>query len=553
MELKDIKCALCNNTPIFKNTNHLFLDLAKLKPKLEKWINKASKDGNWSNNALQSTRGWLEQGLLKRCITRDLKWGIPVPLKGYEDKVFYVWFDACIGYISITATLLENWQDWWKNPEDVELFQFMGKDNIPFHTVVFPSTQIGTEEKWTMLKTISSTEYLNYEDIKFSKSRGTGVFGDEAKETGIEADLFRYYLLRIRPEKNDTQFFWNDFMEKCNGEIIANYANLVNRTTQFIIKFFEGKVPHFEIKEDSFLKKMPLETYKNEIIDLFEQLEIKKALMRTLEICSEGNKYFQDLQPWALVKTNKDKAEDVIGNLCGFIKDISILLWPYIPGTVEKVFHIFNLTKEDINLLNIGNYEKLKAVKINNPEILFNKLDPKVIEKLREKFSGKQEVQVTPEELFSKLCLKVGKIIEISKHPEADKLYIEKVDMGNGEIRQIVSGLVPYYKEEELLNKKIVLAYNLKPAVLRGIESKGMLLAAETKKKEIVEVISPDCEIGEIVTIDGSKPNSEEITIDKFLSVPMTVNNFTIEFMGKPLKTASNILKVFKVETGRVG
>lgn len=550
-ELKAPKCAICKNTPEFKETKHLFLDLTGLKPKLEEWINKTSKDGNWSNNAFSITKGWLDQGLLKRCITRDLKWGIPVPLAGYEDKVFYVWFDAPIGYISITAAAYDNWQEWWKNPDEVELYQFMGKDNIPFHTVVFPSSLIGSGDNWTMLKTISSTEYLNYEDLKFSKSQSTGVFGDQAKETGIDADLFRYYLLRNRPEKNDTQFLWNDFMEKVNGEIIANYANLVNRVLQFVYKFFDAKVPAFNVKENDFFKDINLESQKNEIVKLFEEVELKKALLTILDLCSLGNKYFQDSEPWSLIKSDKEKAGDVIGSLVAFVKDISILLWPYIPATVEKVFSILNIEKGKIQLDQIGNYNGVIDKEINEPVILLKKLEKDHIEELREKFSGKKKEE--PRDIFSKLHLKVGKIISIERHPKADKLYIEKVDMGNGEIRQIVSGLVPYYKEEELLDKKIILAYNLKPANLRGVDSQGMLLAAENKGRETVEVISPDCKIGEVVTIDGAEANNDEITIEEFFSVPMEVNNYTVNFKGIPLKVNGNEIKVAKVEKGKVG
>jgi methionyl-tRNA synthetase len=551
-ELKNIKCTTCGNTPVFKDTKHLFLDLEKLKPLLESWIDKASKQGNWSNNALSITRGWLNQGLLKRCITRDLKWGIPVPLKGYEDKVFYVWFDAPIGYISITASFLKEWQEWWKNPENIDLYQFMGKDNIPFHTVIFPASLLGTKENWTMLKTISSTEYLNYEDLKFSKSRGTGIFGDQAMNTGIEADLFRYYLLRNRPEKNDTQFFWMDFYEKANGEIINNYANLVNRVFQFVDRFFDGVVPEIKSDKDSFLNKINESNYKNEVIDKLENLELKDALLFILDVCSNGNKHFQDSEPWVMIKKDKDKTGQLIAGLVGFIKDISILLYPYIPATVEKVFKILNLDKKDINIDDIGNYEKLKNKKINKPEILFKKLEKEKIEELREKFKGQQE-EVNPVSLFSKLNLKAGRIIHIERHPTADKLYIEKVDMGGGEIRQIVSGLVPYYKEEELLNKKIILVYNLKPAVLRGVKSEGMLLAAETDKKEIVEVISPDCEIGESILLGDSKPNNDEITIDEFFSVSLKVKDYTITFMDAPLTVGGNIIKVAKVKDGRVG
>ncbi|MBN2545803.1 MAG: methionine--tRNA ligase [Spirochaetes bacterium] len=549
-ELINAKCTLCGNTPIFKETKHLFLDLEKIKTELEKWINKTSKKGNWSNNALSITKGWLDQGLLKRCITRDLKWGIPVPLEDYKDKVFYVWFDAPIGYISITATKFKDWQNWWKNPDEIDLYQFMGKDNIPFHTIIFPSTLIGTKDNWTMLKTISSTEYLNYEDVKFSKSRGTGVFGDQVKETGIDSDLYRYYLLRNRPEKNDTQFYWIDFMEKVNGEIIANYANLVNRVMQFIDKFFDGIVPDFHDKK-SIYASINIKNNVKEIIDLYEEIELKKALLKILDMSSIGNKFFQDNEPWSSVKTDKELAKNIIGSLACFVKDISILLYPYIPKTIIKVFDLLNLKKDDILLKNINNKDLIVNKKIKKPAILFNKLEKEQIEQFRLKFSGQQKTE--EKEGFNKLHLKAGKIIEVKRHPRADKLYIEKVDLGNNEIRQIVSGLVPYYKEEELLNKKIILVYNLKPAVLRGEKSEGMLLAAENENREIVEVISPDCNIGDIISIDDAEPNISEISIEEFFSVPLTVDNFEIKYEDKNLKVNNKKITVQQVKEGKVG
>lgn len=548
-ELVSPKCTICSATPAFKETKHLFLNLEKLKKELENWINKAPKDGNWSNNALSLTKGWLEQGLLKRCITRDLKWGIPVPLEDYKDKVFYVWFDAPIGYISITASKFDNWQQWWKNPEEVELFQFMGKDNIPFHTIIFPATLLGTKENWTMLKTISSTEYLNYEDLKFSKSRGTGVFGDQVRDTGIDPDIYRFYLLRNRPEKNDTQFFWTDFMEKVNGELIDNYANLVNRVLQFINRFFDNIVPEFN-KKNSIYSQIDFEKNIKETVSLFEEIELKKALLKILEISSLGNKFFQDNEPWVLIKKDKEKAKDIIGSLACFVKDISILLYPYIPSAVKKVFDILNLKEDDILIKNIGKNELLINRSIKKAEILFKKLEKETIESFREKFSGQQKDDSTTD--FNKLNIKVGKIIEIKRHPKADKLYIEKVDLGNNEIRQIVSGLVPYYKEEELLDKKIAVVCNLKPAVLRGEKSEGMLLAAETEDRGIVEVIFPEGEVGENLLIEGAKPSSAEISIDDFFSTPLTVENFEIKFKGKAVAVNSKIVKVNKVKDGKV-
>ena len=234
-----------------------------------------------------------------------------------------------------------------------------------------------------------STEYLNYEDLKFSKSRGTGIFGDQAKETGIDPDLFRYYLLRNRPEKNDTQFFWQDFMDKANGEIIANYANLVNRVLQFIDKFFDGVVPNFN-KKDTIFEIVDIANTKEKIVSGFENIELKDTLLAILDASSIGNKFFQDSEPWVLIKNNKEKASSVIGSLCGFVKDISIFLNPYIPKITEKVFDMLNIPLKDLNLDNIGDYSSIKGNKIKKPTILVNKLEKDQIEKLKQKFSGNQ-------------------------------------------------------------------------------------------------------------------------------------------------------------------
>lgn len=222
LDLKNARCKVDPDvTPVVRETRHIHLRLDKLQAEIEKWFNKASADGSWSSNGKVITESWLKLGLRDRGITRDLKWGTPIPLdvfaddkdkEIYKDKVFYVWFDACIGYVSITANYTEDWEKWWRDPEEVKLYQFMGKDNVPFHSVIFPGSQIGTGEPWTMLHHLSTTEYLNYENGKFSKSRGVGVFGNNAKDTGVPADVWRYYLLKHRPETADSQFEWRDFM-----------------------------------------------------------------------------------------------------------------------------------------------------------------------------------------------------------------------------------------------------------------------------------------------------------------------------------------------------
>ena len=239
-ELVDPKCQICNNQPVVKQAKHVFIDLPQLQENLEKWIEKASEAGFWNSNSKTTTQAWIKTGLKPRCITRDLKWGTPVPLEEFKNKVFYVWFDAPIGYLSITATLTKNWEKWWKNPEQVKLYQFMGKDNIPFHTVIFPCTLIGTKENWTMLHHISTTEYLNYEDGKFSKSRGVGVFGDNAIETQIPPEIWRYYLLINRPERSDTLFTWKDFGVKINNELLTNIGNLTQRSFKLIFSKFNA-------------------------------------------------------------------------------------------------------------------------------------------------------------------------------------------------------------------------------------------------------------------------------------------------------------------------
>jgi len=243
MLLKNPRCKICCKPPSPKEATNIYLDLSKIQSDLDKWVDKSSEKGKWSQNSISTTKSWINKGLEGRCITRDLKWGTPVPLEGFTDKVFYVWFDAPIGYLSITNTYTEEWEKWWKNPDEVDLYQFMGKDNIPFHCVVFPSSLIATKQNWTLLHHINTTEYLNYESGKFSKTRGVGVFGDHAEQTGINSEVWRYYLLSIRPESQDSLFNWDDFAAKNNNELIANLGNFSHRALSFTSKFLGGKIP----------------------------------------------------------------------------------------------------------------------------------------------------------------------------------------------------------------------------------------------------------------------------------------------------------------------
>lgn len=541
-ELIDPISKISKSPLLKKKTKHLYIDLPEIESELSKWIEKTSQEGKWGDNSTNIAKSWLREGLKKRAITRDLKWGVPVPLEGYENKVFYVWFDAPIGYISITSNFTSDWENWWKNPKEVKLYQFMGKDNVPFHTVIFPSTLIGTKEIWTMLHHISTTEYLNYEFGKFSKSRNTGVFGDDAMNSGIPSDVWRYYLLSNRPEKSDSEFVWNDFAEKTNNELLANLGNLVNRTLVFIKNNFDGKVPSpsLDAKDLVFLD----EQHKmiKEIEEDFEKVRIKDGLHKIMNYSKNANKYFQENAPWAIIKTDRERASTVIGILANEVRKISILVSPYLPETSIRIFTQMNLKKQNWSQIEV-NIQKDHIIGV--PEALFKKIENKDIEIFRDRFAGKKN-----ELKFSDLDLEVGEIISIKKHPNAEKLFVEEVKLGDG-IRQIVSGLVEFYKEEELLGKKVVVLKNLKPAKLRGVESFGMILAAE--KGEIVEVLSPDSQIGEKITLCGEKMNpTKMIGIEDFSKISINVIGNIVNAEGKNLESCGVVIRTKKVAEGRI-
>ncbi len=382
-DLKDPKCKVCEKTPVLKQTSHLYLKLDDLQEKLKSWVEKSQKEGEWTKNAIQTTQSWFEKGLQPRPITRDLTWGIPVPRPGYENKVFYVWFDAPIGYISITAKELPNWKDWWQNPDEVNLYQFMAKDNIPFHTVIFPSSLMGTGKNWTLLHHINSTEYLNYEDTKFSKSRNIGVFGDDVKITGIHVDLWRFYLLANRPERNDSNFNWQDFIEKVNSEFIDNIGNLTNRALVYLQKNFDGEIKDLPLPytHQAFIEECK-EGF-NEITASLEAVKLRESLRQILAIGNMGNKFFQDMTPWDKIKTDPEHAHATVSVLTYLIKNIAIAIEPYMPETAARTFEMLNLPK--LKWESLGSFSGLDKHIIGNPEILYKKLDKKLAEKFRKK------------------------------------------------------------------------------------------------------------------------------------------------------------------------
>ncbi|KAI0134715.1 methionyl-tRNA synthetase [Xylariales sp. AK1849] len=405
LELINPKCKVDGSTPIPKDTTHIFLLLDKLAPAVKEWVETSSK--GWSANGLAITRAWLSRGLEGRSITRDLKWGVAVPLEGYEKKVIYVWFDACIGYPSITANYTDQWEKWWRNPDDVKLYQFMGKDNTPFHTVIFPASQIGTNDKWTQLNTISTTEYLNYETGKFSKSRGVGVFGDTAQEIGIPPSVWRYYLLASRPETGDTQFLWADFVAANNNELLANFGNFCNRVIKFVNAKFEGIVPEFSASytddaahpDESF--DFPgwlaeVNASLKEYNDLMEGVHLRAGVKKLLEISTKGNILLQYRLDNAALAKHPERTKTVIGlalNLCNLLASLSS---PYMPSTAKSITEQLNTPLAFIpdtfetDVLKPGH-------KIGKAAYLFTRIDEKKIAEWKEKYGGTQASRAAEE------------------------------------------------------------------------------------------------------------------------------------------------------------
>ena len=578
-ELIDPRCSVCGTTPVLKKTKHLYIDLPKALPLLQKWTEDAFRNNNWSKNAVNVTTSWFRDGLRERCITRDLKWGIPVPVKGYEDKVFYVWFDAPIGYISMTAEALDDWQRWWKSPEDTQLIQFIGKDNIPFHTVIFPATLLCTGEKWTMLYQMSSSEYLNYEGGKFSKSHGTGIFGDDVQSTGIPADVWRFYLFYNRPEKNDFNFSWSDFQDKVNGELIGNLSNLVNRTLSFIKKFYDGKVPSSSSPDESLLEV--IRKSEAEITDLMNNVEERSALRAILALSDAGNKAFQDGEPWKMRKENPEKAASLLRTLCFLIRDLGIMIEPFMPSTSEKIFSFFGDRKWTWQ--DLGSYDD-SLENVGEISLLFSKLDDDFVSSLKDRFAGSQEDRKKKKEnrkeekkmnnnnnvienetiahqFERRVTLKVARIAEVEKHPNGDLLYILHLDDGTEEGRTIVSSIVPYYKAEELDGKKIIVVANLKPANFRGVKSCGMLLAASdpnAPEHTTCEVLFADDDIPEGTVLKvADQPDVEKVTTyikpDHFFAMPLYTKGGVLMVDGKEILADGHQIRSHKYIDGPVG
>lgn len=490
--LKNPKCTVCGKSEItFKKEKHLFLNYALLSDKLKKWI----EEREWPYNTKTLALGWIKEGLKARCITRNLTWGIPVPLKGYENLVFYVWFDAPIGYISITkdawkAGKISHWKEYWT---DSRIYHFLGKDNIPFHTIFWPGTLISAKDAelekeritFSLPYKVIGYEYLNWGGEKFSTSKGVGLFSDEVKEL-FPVDYWRFYLADVLPENKDANFDWNDFERRINKELIANYGNLFYRVTHFIKENFDGKVPKGEIDEDGRKLYGELEKTVEKIEELIKEAKLRPALKEIFRFASLVNKYFQDKKPWE--QKNVYDVGNTIYTCVNLLRSLSIMLYPYIPETSGRALAALGVEEKGIKWKYITE-QKIRTGQKIEARLLFKKIEEQELERAKSyvsKHSKKKEAkehiklvnEMIPFDEFQKVRMVTGTILSVKDHPKADKLYILEVDIGT-EKRQIVAGLREKYKKDELVGRQIIVAANLEPKELRGVKSHGMLLAAD--------------------------------------------------------------------------
>ncbi|KAI9105919.1 tRNA synthetases class I (M)-domain-containing protein [Phlyctochytrium arcticum] len=388
-DLLNPHCKLDKTTPVLRETSHIFLDLGKEQPRLEKWVEKSSVEGAWSTNTINITKAWLKEGLKERCITRDLKWGVPVPKDGFEKKVFYVWFDACIGYPSITANYTPEWEKWWKNPNEVQLYQFMGKDNVPFHTVVFPSTLLGTGEDWTLLHHINTTEYLQYEGGKFSKSRGIGVFGHHVVEVGVPVSVWRYYLLNNRPESGDAQFTWAGFVACNNNELLANLGNFVNRVLKFVKAKYDNVIPAYTVTgepEQALIEDV--NTLLSQYVTAMESVKLRQGLKLAMDISARGNLYLQDNRiDNKLFSSDRARCDTVVATAVNLVYLLSSVIYPFMPSTTETILEMLRLPKRKITDTWIG-ADILPGHVVGEAQYLFTIIPPEQAEVWRLRYGG---------------------------------------------------------------------------------------------------------------------------------------------------------------------
>lgn len=503
-ELINPKSKVTGETPVLKETTHYYFPLGKYQPALENYVNEMNEKYGWKENVLQYCRGWFKEGLKDRAITRDLDWGVKVPVDSAAGKVIYVWFEAVLGYISSTKEFsqLKKQPDLWKKYwQDIKTkyIAFIGKDNVVFHTIIFPAILMawneGKNEKYCLPQNVPANEFLNFEGKKFSKSRGWGIDVDEFLNI-FPPDPLRYTLAANLPENKDTDFYWKEFQLRNNSELADILGNFINRTFTFIHKHFDGKVPA-KGKPEKIDNDMLIEIseYPGRIAELFERYKIKDGVNEMMNLARDGNKYFNDSEPWVTIKSNKEKCGTTLNICLQAIYTLAELFYPVLPFSSEKLFKMLNA--EPVDWRESGKSLLKEGHQINNAEILFPKIEDEVIEEQISKL-GHTETQADkkPDELisyddFMKTKLKVAEVLSAEKITKSKKLMKIKVMLDDGE-RQLVAGIAEHYNPEDLIGKKVVVVANLQPAKLMGEESRGMILAVDKEPNGLQVLIVDD-------------------------------------------------------------
>ncbi len=505
-DLINPQSALSGNPPVKKKTKHWYLPLDKYEPWLKEWILEGHKE--WKTNVYGQCKSWIDGGLQPRAVSRDLEWGVPVPVEGAEGKVLYVWFDAPIGYISNTIEAIpDKWETYWKS-EDTKMVHFIGKDNIVFHCIVFPAMLKAYGDGYILPENVPANEFLNLEGDKISTSRNWAVWLHEYMEDFPgQQDVLRYVLCANAPETKDNDFSWRDFQTRNNSELVAIYGNFVNRAIVLTHKYFDGKVPA-DAKPEAIDRETLAQVaeIKKEIENYIENYRFRDALKSAMNLARLGNKYLTDTEPWKVAKTDLDRTASILNVSLKLCADLAVAFAPFLPFSTDKLLGMLGLSKDTLKWENLGREDLLQpGDQLGAAELLFAKIEDEAIEKQLNRLENIRKsnaeavaaaMPVTPQkeectfEDFEKMDIRTATVLEAERVPKTDKLLKLTIDTGIDK-RVIVSGIAEYYTPEQMVGKQICILANLAPRKIKGIESKGMILMTKEKDGKM-RVVSPE-------------------------------------------------------------
>ena len=533
-DLLEPYCTLCGSTPEIRPTEHFFLKLSAFTDRLKEYV--ADKD-YWRSNVKTFTKNWIDEGIHDRAITRDMSWGVPIPVEGWEDKVIYVWFEADIGYLSASVEYSrmigkpDYWEAFWKDPE-VKSYYFIGKDNIPFHSIIWPSILMG-EGGLNLPYDIPANEYLMFSGGKLSKSRG-GAIDVPSVLKSFDADQVRYYLSVNMPDTHDSDFTWEDFETKVNNELVAALGNYYHRCLSFTKKNF-GTIP--EAGEGLEEVRAEIEKALDEYRECLSHCDFKKGIKVVMELARFGNRFFDAAKPWALVKEDRDRCGQVLNSNLMLVKALSIMAWPFMPRSSERIWGFLGF---DGGLEQAGLDAVLEPLpvgqELREPVPVYRKVELKMEDEKtqetpkevkQEKKQGKPaEAPTGPFAAYRKMDIRVGTVISVEDHPDAEKLYILKIDMGEEQPRQIVTNLKTVYSRDQMLNRRLLVIANLKPAKFRGVKSDGMLMALDDEEQggTAIKLLKPSADVPNGTRMDcGLECSSSRIEVKHCEAVDIRV------------------------------